>query len=156
MKLVNGIEVTSVRRVPWEPLDDAYVQLAAESRGVVETKGGGLSNAVVIGGRAVIWERTPNGVATPHGRGAFTSYLPEVVTDIERPRAQVQARPSHLLDPSVAFRIYGEKNENTEHTMWLTLDVRQGVDGHIRFGMRSDELMRMLSSLSAMVLWRAA
>lgn len=54
---VNGVPVISAERVPWKDDDDAHVRLACESRGLVLFDRGGKSDAVVVGGRAVIWER---------------------------------------------------------------------------------------------------
>ncbi len=54
---VNGVPVISAARVPWLHDDDPMVQLHCESRGLVLYDRGGKSDAVVVGGHAIIWER---------------------------------------------------------------------------------------------------
>lgn len=54
---VNGVRVISAARVPWRDGDDPDVVTRCESRGLVLFDGGGKSDAIVVGGRAIIWER---------------------------------------------------------------------------------------------------
>lgn len=54
---VNGVRVLSAARVPFKHDDDAHVRARCEGRALVLFDGGGKSDAVVISGRAVIWER---------------------------------------------------------------------------------------------------
>lgn len=55
--IVNGVNVSSVQRVPWLSSDDVRVLDCCESRGLVLCDGGGRFDAVVVDGVAIIWER---------------------------------------------------------------------------------------------------
>jgi len=54
---VNGVPVIGASAVPWQTNDDARVVMSVDSRGLVLFEGGGKSDAIVIGGQAIIWER---------------------------------------------------------------------------------------------------
>lgn len=57
MHTVNGVKVTSVERVPWKETDDPEVVNRCDSRALVLFDGGGKSDALVIEGIAMLWER---------------------------------------------------------------------------------------------------
>jgi hypothetical protein len=54
---VNGVPVVKVERVAWKPDDDPEVVTRCDARGLVLFEGGGKSDAIVVEGIAMIWER---------------------------------------------------------------------------------------------------
>lgn len=54
---INGVPVIGASSVPWKHDDDPEVVRRCDARGLVLFDAGGKSDAIVIGARAIIWER---------------------------------------------------------------------------------------------------
>lgn len=149
MLTLNGVPVIGIRHVPWGPNDERAVMDVVESRGVVDTHGGGRSHALIIGGRAIVWERY-NGDA-----GAFKAY--PVPADDMKTIVTGRARQAYVEDADGSLVIHGRKRHpglaiDDGSNVVMCIDVRRGLDS-LAVNVDAREVLRVVNNVAAMCMF---